>query len=490
MTRTLLLFLALSVGLFAQAPAISPSQNNGSGSPGSCGSPDCNVGGNLVVGGTATIGTTVLLPSGATQAAFQAAINSGANVVCSGTIAVSSAVTITTSGHQHQTIGGPCTIANSGTGVGLQVNGGVTAGDFLTIDQITITGNSGSSHGLYLNSCYSCRIHNVTSTGNGGDGVHATGVYSTSFEGGSYSSNLANGLWLEQSNANKTIALRTLNNTLDGRVLRNGFTLDEGALDSEMNGGHGVRLTGFSGWTAHGSWLESDGSDEIYTEILTATRCNGNAFNGRVQVSGSNNAANLNASDHFSISGIVGAQIVIASGSTFTTIGDVGGAAFFSDAGTNTIVGTSVASAANTIVARDANAGINAKFMTMVGDFSGVTQYIAPNLVVLRDSAATPGATDTAYWDMPITVIRDPSSSNATRITFGRFGSGAFSDVVSAPYLTGTGAAFASLGSRANGSFQYCTNCNTPTLPGATCATGGDNAGAWAMRARTTWLCF
>lgn len=36
----------------------------------------------------------------------------------------------------------------------------------------------------------------------------------------------------------------------------------------------------------------------------------------------------------------------------------------------------------------------------------------------------------------------------------------------------------------------YCTNCNTPATPGATCATGGDNAGAEAHYIRGGWRCY
>lgn len=40
------------------------------------------------------------------------------------------------------------------------------------------------------------------------------------------------------------------------------------------------------------------------------------------------------------------------------------------------------------------------------------------------------------------------------------------------------------------GSHSYCTNCNTPASPGATCATGGDGAGAMAYYVRGGAICF
>jgi len=41
-----------------------------------------------------------------------------------------------------------------------------------------------------------------------------------------------------------------------------------------------------------------------------------------------------------------------------------------------------------------------------------------------------------------------------------------------------------------NGAIVYCSDCNTPASPGAACASGGDGAGAMAMKVRGAWKCF
>lgn len=48
----------------------------------------------------------------------------------------------------------------------------------------------------------------------------------------------------------------------------------------------------------------------------------------------------------------------------------------------------------------------------------------------------------------------------------------------------------AGLGTPANGTVIYCTNCDTPASPGATCSATGDTAGAEAHRIRGGWNCF
>jgi len=53
---------------------------------------------------------------------------------------------------------------------------------------------------------------------------------------------------------------------------------------------------------------------------------------------------------------------------------------------------------------------------------------------------------------------------------------------------TNTWGSIASYGS--NGAIVYCSNCNTPASPGAACGTGGDNAGAMAMKVRGAWKCY
>ncbi len=50
--------------------------------------------------------------------------------------------------------------------------------------------------------------------------------------------------------------------------------------------------------------------------------------------------------------------------------------------------------------------------------------------------------------------------------------------------------AFSTLLTAANGTIEYCSDCDTPASEGATCSSSGDKVGAEAHRIRGTWKCF
>lgn len=51
------------------------------------------------------------------------------------------------------------------------------------------------------------------------------------------------------------------------------------------------------------------------------------------------------------------------------------------------------------------------------------------------------------------------------------------------------GILFANLGTPANGSFAFCSDCDPPTLVDSTCASAGAKTGSFAVRVNSTWKC-
>lgn len=112
-------------------------------------------------------------------------------------------------------------------------------------------------------------------------------------------------------------------------------------------------------------------------------------------------------------------------------------------------------------------------------------------VVLIAQSIATVGSggegrfTGTQFQLQPTATLAWVTTAGAADITLGR---------ASANVFTASTVAFAALGTPANGSFAFCTDCaptTAATCPGtkASCVCAGAGAGSLAVRVNATWYC-
>ncbi len=123
-----------------------------------------------------------------------------------------------------------------------------------------------------------------------------------------------------------------------------------------------------------------------------------------------------------------------------------------------------------------------------VGGVSAFTCNTTKFLITYAGSATSPALTDGTNVN---TGLQWPATNtmavvNATAGEMFRFVGGTASGT---QVLFGV-CTFANLGTPANGSFAYCSDCDAPTLVDSTCTSAGAKTGSFAARVNATWKCF
>lgn len=102
-------------------------------------------------------------------------------------------------------------------------------------------------------------------------------------------------------------------------------------------------------------------------------------------------------------------------------------------------------------------------------------------------SAGTPALTDSSNANIG---FRWPSSHNMT-VEDSSFGSlVTFTGGANTALMSIKAMAFANLGTPADGSMTYCSDCDAPTLIDSTCTSVGGKTGSFAARVNGAWKCF
>jgi len=109
------------------------------------------------------------------------------------------------------------------------------------------------------------------------------------------------------------------------------------------------------------------------------------------------------------------------------------------------------------------------------------------NKILVAGNSATPALSDLSNAN---TGINWPATNvvSFTNSTFGemaRFTGGANTALFALSAML-----FANLGTPANGSFAYCSDCDAPTLVDSTCTSAGGKTGSFAARVNGAWKCF
>lgn len=146
----------------------------------------------------------------------------------------------------------------------------------------------------------------------------------------------------------------------------------------------------------------------------------------------------------------------------------------------------------------------------------GTTVQISPRLNLCGtayNSVSTLSETDCAYWEtVPVTtagtttlILRARELVNGGAVTTGSMNVSQFATLVTTAITAAstisattsmsiTGVAFAALGTPANGTITYCTDCTVTTAATcpatqASCVCAASGGGAFARRAASAWYC-